>query len=74
MSPWDLGYYLNQILKTNYQVDQELIREYLPMDQTLNGMFAIFEKLLGVGVFLELFVRVQKNWTRDTRALRKFGY
>jgi len=32
------------------------------------------EKLLGVGVFLELFVRVQKNWTRDTRALRKFGY
>ncbi len=32
------------------------------------------EKLLGVRVFLELFVRVQKNWTRDTRALRKFGY
>jgi GTP-binding protein Era len=32
------------------------------------------ENLLGTRVYLELFVRVQKNWTRDTRALRKFGY
>ena len=32
------------------------------------------EKMLGTKVYLELFVRVQKNWTRDTRALRKFGY
>ena len=32
------------------------------------------EEMLGTKVFLKLFVRVQKNWTRDTRALRKFGY
>ncbi len=32
------------------------------------------EKLLGCKVYLELFVRVQKNWSKDTRALRKFGY
>ena len=32
------------------------------------------EALLGTTVFLKLFVRVQKNWTKDTRALRKFGY
>ena len=32
------------------------------------------ERLLDTRVYLELFVRVQKNWTRDTRALRKFGY
>lgn len=32
------------------------------------------EEMLGGKVFLKLFVRVQKNWTRDTRALRKFGY
>jgi Zn-dependent oligopeptidase len=50
VSPWDLGYYRNQILKTSYQVDQELIREYFPMEQTLEGMFSIFEKLLGVKI------------------------
>jgi GTP-binding protein Era len=32
------------------------------------------ERFLGTKVFLKLFVRVQKNWRRDTRALRKFGY
>ena len=32
------------------------------------------ERMLGTKVFLKLFVRVQKNWSRDTRALRKFGY
>ena len=50
VAPWDLGYYRNQILKSKYKVDQELIREYFPMDQTLDGMFAIFEKLLGVEI------------------------
>ncbi len=32
------------------------------------------ERLLGCPVFLELFVRVQRNWTRDPRSLRDFGY
>jgi len=32
------------------------------------------ERLLGTKVFLELFVRIQKNWSKDTRALRRFGY
>ena len=32
------------------------------------------EQMVGCRVFLKLFVRVQKNWSTDTRALRKFGY
>lgn len=32
------------------------------------------ERMLGTRVFLKLFVRVQKNWSKDTRALRNFGY
>jgi len=32
------------------------------------------EELLGARVFLELWVRVQKRWRKDPRALREFGY
>lgn len=32
------------------------------------------ERMLGTKVFLKLFVRIQKNWSKDTKALRKFGY
>jgi len=32
------------------------------------------ERLVGNRVFLELFVRVEKNWSKDTRALRRLGY
>ncbi len=32
------------------------------------------ERLLGCQVFLSLFVRVQRNWTRDPRRLRELGY
>lgn len=32
------------------------------------------ERMVGCKVFLELFVRVQKNWRRDASALNEFGY
>lgn len=32
------------------------------------------ERMVGTSVFLKLFVRIQKNWSRDARALRRFGY
>ncbi len=32
------------------------------------------EKMFGVRIYLDLIVRVEKNWTRDTRALRRLGY
>ncbi len=32
------------------------------------------ERMTGVKIFLKLFVRVQKNWSKDTKALRRFGY
>ena len=32
------------------------------------------ETMVGANVYLKLFVRVQKNWSKDTKAIRKFGY
>lgn len=47
VKPWDIRYYKNQILKNQYQVDHEFIREYLPLDSCLNGIFAIYQDLFG---------------------------
>jgi thimet oligopeptidase len=46
--PWDVDYYRNQVLKTKYQVDYEAIREYLPLEQCLSGMFEIYGELFGL--------------------------
>jgi GTP-binding protein Era len=32
------------------------------------------ERMTGSKVFLRLFVRVQKNWRKDTKAIERFGY
>jgi GTP-binding protein Era len=32
------------------------------------------ERLLGIRVHLDLFVRVQKNWTQSDRMMKEFGY
>ncbi|MBF0530927.1 MAG: KH domain-containing protein, partial [Deltaproteobacteria bacterium] len=32
------------------------------------------ERMTGTKVYLELFVRVQKNWTKDPKAIDRFGY
>jgi len=32
------------------------------------------ERMTGSRVFLKIFIRVQKNWSRDTKAMRRFGY
>ncbi len=50
VNPWDVSYYRNQVLKTEFQVDHELIREYLPMEQCLSGMFNIYQELLGLEI------------------------
>ena len=65
LNPWDLSYYKNQILKTEYQVDTEKIREYLPVDACLAGMFELYQELLDVE-----FRNVEKAsvWHEDVQA------
>lgn len=48
VNPWDVSYLRNQILLSEYNVDPEVVREYLPMDACLAGMMDIFSELLGV--------------------------
>ena len=46
--PWNFGYLTNEMLKQEYGVDHEKIREYLPLDAAMTGMMKIYEDLLGL--------------------------
>ncbi len=46
LNPWDVNYYRNQILKTEYGVDQEEIRGYFPLSRALTGMMSFYQELL----------------------------
>lgn len=47
LKPWDISYYKNQIIKKQYQINNEELRAYFPMEGCLKGMMDIYQKLLG---------------------------
>ncbi len=45
---WDWRFYNNQLLKTDYAVDDFEVAKYFPLDACLEGLFAVTQRLLGV--------------------------
>ncbi len=45
---WDIGYYTNRLMKEKYAVDKEALRAFFPYQATLEGMFAIYQKIFGL--------------------------
>ncbi|MEM8659927.1 MAG: oligopeptidase A [Pseudomonadota bacterium] len=50
LNAWDVSYYSEKLKESRYQVSQEAIRPYLPVDKVLDGLFKIVQKLYGVTV------------------------
>ena len=47
LQPWDIAFYKNQIIKKQYQTNNEELRDFFPMQQCLKGMMDIYQQLLG---------------------------
>ncbi len=43
---WDFGYYDNYLKKTKYDVDDEAIKEYFPIEVVTEGLLNIYQQLL----------------------------
>ena len=50
VNAWDAGYYSEKLQEKRYQVSQEDIRPYLPVDRVLPGLFEVVNRLYGVTV------------------------
>lgn len=46
IKPWDIDYFHNQILQKKFKVDYEKVREFLPIDACIEGIFEIYQELL----------------------------
>lgn len=61
---WDMRYYMNQVEETRYRVDQNLLKEYFPMQVVTCGLLAIYQELLGLTFTLE---EGAAAWHEDVR-------
>jgi oligopeptidase A len=50
LNAWDVPYYSEKLKQQRYQVSQEDIRPYLPIDKVLPGLFEVVHRLYGVSV------------------------
>ena len=64
IQPWESGYYNNILLKEKYNLDQNLVKEYFPTDDVINGLFQIAQHLFQVE-FEE--VKDPSVWDKDVR-------
>ncbi|KAI9197197.1 Thimet oligopeptidase [Polychytrium aggregatum] len=63
---WDVQYYSDMLLREQFQVDHEKIKEYYSLDAVTKGMLDLYEKILQVR-----FVPVESHvWHPDVQLIR----
>ena len=50
LSPWDVGFYSEALRQHAYDISQEALRPYFPIDKVLAGLFEITQKLYQVTI------------------------
>lgn len=46
----DFNYYSKKMLNAKYQLNKDEVKEYFEMNNTINGMFTVYETLLGIQI------------------------
>ena len=65
---WDLPYYATMVEEKTYSVDKEALREFFPLEKVTQGLFKIYQDLLGLK-FTECTEDPDK-WHDDVRLVR----
>lgn len=65
--PWDVAYVSEALRRERFQVDDEMMRPYFPLDTVLAGLFEIVERVFGVRVEE---AAAEEVWHEDVRSYR----
>ncbi len=47
---WDISYYRKKLLDSKYQLNTDTVKAYFEMNNTLKGMFTVYEKLFNIEI------------------------
>lgn len=66
---WDLNYIFNELKKKLYNVDEQRIKKYFPIDETIAKLFNLYEEFMDIKI---REIKVDGLWHEDVRTLEVF--
>ncbi len=64
LEPWDVAYVMEQLRMERYEIDDEAMRPYFPLDKVLSGLFEIVRRTFGFSVEEH---PIEEVWHPDVR-------
>mgnify|MGYP001173570170 FL=1 len=64
LKPWDVAFVTEDLRKARYDIDDEALRPYFPLDQVLKGMFEIVHRTFGFRIEEK---QIDEVWHEDVR-------
>lgn len=64
LKPWDLPFYRERIREDHYQLSDEELKPYFPIEKVIDGMFKIVSELFNVDI---LEIKDFESWHKDVR-------
>jgi len=69
-NPWDIAYIINEYKKNNLSLDENLISQYFPLENTLKQLFNIYQQFFGLK-FEE--IDIENNlWHKDLKVSKVY--
>ena len=62
IEPWDSAYLIEDLRRTRYEIDDEMLRPYFPLTHVLDGLFEIVRRTFG---FRIEEVKIDEIWHED---------
>ena len=67
LRPWDIAYAQQKYKEVRYDLDQELIKEYFPLETTISGLIQIYESFFDLTMTT---VPITGLWHEDVKLLK----